>query len=316
MSASAKLKGYGQWQTRLSEDIGPLLQSMVRWRGGEGKEQGTGDTTLTAGHAWYFTCDLQSNRSGKVSICFLNWTSLFKWLIKKKSFITVCNPCNAFRILYRQSVYTYIASYIICYRAVSGVSLKIVSDEAFVFFVFSRNQENTEPLTWRSVSSDSLGGSTIAIISAHVPGPHMRASAVPGQSSPKQWKSDGRVKIDNSVSTKSPLTKYKKRNIIESSNIKARVSVHWRAQCHAKWPRGSREFQHHAEIEPKSPDSLQLTLTSKPGSSQSIETNGIWLVVFRNLQPIFCKQDCRSGWFKLKIKARHQIPEFLNANLW
>ena len=55
-------------------------------------------------------------------------------------------------------------------------------------------------------------------------------------SSPKQWKSDGSVKIYNSVSTelsvvmsaqRSPLTKPKDKNIIESAAIsKALVSVH------------------------------------------------------------------------------------------
>ena len=56
----------------------------------------------------------------------------------------------------------------------------------------------------------------------------MWASAGPGpsSSSPKQWKSDGRVKIYNSVSARSPLTKSKKKNYRERSNIKsARVSA-------------------------------------------------------------------------------------------
>ena len=35
------------------------------------------------------------------------------------------------------------------------------------------------------------------------------------------------------------------------------------AQCHAKWPRGSREFHHPAGIEPEQPYSLLLTLTTK-----------------------------------------------------
>ena len=43
----------------------------------------------------------------------------------------------------------------ICDRAVWGVSQR-VSEEAFVFSVFSRNQEKTKPLTWRSVSSKAL----------------------------------------------------------------------------------------------------------------------------------------------------------------
>ena len=37
-----------------------------------------------------------------------------------------------------------------------GMSLRKVSYEAFVFSVFSRNQEKTKPLTWRSVSSEAL----------------------------------------------------------------------------------------------------------------------------------------------------------------
>ena len=40
--------------------------------------------------------------------------------------------------------------------AALGMSLKKVSYEAFVFSVFSRNQEKTKPLTWRSVSSEAL----------------------------------------------------------------------------------------------------------------------------------------------------------------
>ena len=103
------------------------------------------------------------------------------------------------------------------------MSLRKVSYEAFVFSVFSRTQEKKKPL-----EDSQLRGSTIAIISAHVPGPHMWASAGPGpsSSSPKQWKSDGRVKIYNSVSTRSPLTKSKKKKYREHSNINsARVSA-------------------------------------------------------------------------------------------
>ena len=40
--------------------------------------------------------------------------------------------------------------------------------------------------------------------------------------------------------------------------------MHWRAQCHVKWPKGSRRFQNPAGIEPKSPHSLQLTSTTQP----------------------------------------------------
>ena len=66
-----------------------------------------------------------------------------------------------------------------------------------------------------------LRGSTIAIISTHLPGLQMWASAGPGPSasSPKQWKSDGCVKIYNSVRARSPQTKSKKEKIIESTAI-------------------------------------------------------------------------------------------------
>ena len=37
-------------------------------------------------------------------------------------------------------------------------------------------------------------------------------------------------------------TKFEREKHIERSNIKARVSVHWRFHCHAKLLRGSREF--------------------------------------------------------------------------
>ena len=41
----------------------------------------------------------------------------------------------------------------------------------------------------------------------------------PSSNSPKQWKSDGRVNIYNSVSARLTLTKSKKEKIIESAAI-------------------------------------------------------------------------------------------------
>ena len=64
----------------------------------------------------------------------------------------------------------------------------------------------------------------------------------PTPSAPKQWKSDGSVKIYKSVSARSPLTKSKKEKIIERAAIWKCVSVHWRAQCNAKWPRTAGSF--------------------------------------------------------------------------
>ena len=86
-----------------------------------------------------------------------------------------------------------------------------------MFSVFSRNQKENKAT---DLAVSQLRCSTIAIISAHVPGQHMWASAGqgPSSSSPKQWKLDGRVKIYNSVSARSPLTKSKEKKI-ESTAI-------------------------------------------------------------------------------------------------
>ena len=64
---------------------------------------------------------------------------------------------------------------------------------------------------------------------SRLPGKHMWAIAGqgPSSSSPKQWKSDGCVKIYNSASARLPLTKSKKTKSIESTAIlKALMSVH------------------------------------------------------------------------------------------
>ena len=109
-----------------------------------------------------------------------------------------------------------------------------------------------------------LRGSTIAIISAHVPGQHMWASAGPGpsSSSPKQWKSDGRVKIYNSVSARSPLTKraqqYKKRRRACQCTDGLSATQNGRGVAEG--------FSTHQDsnFKPMSPDSLQPVLTTKP----------------------------------------------------
>ena len=103
--------------------------------------------------------------------------------------------------------------------------------------------------------------------------------------------------------------------------------MHWRAQCHAKWPRGCKEFQHPARmevIEPKSPDTLETASITEPWvhinlpkktlndllyQRQCISQPGSWNLLFA----------CRIvvlRLLRLIIKARHDIPEFLYANLW
>ena len=57
----------------------------------------------------------------------------------------------------------------------------------------------------------------------------------------------------------------RRRKIIKSTAIwKAHVSVRWRAQCHSKWPLCGRRIQHHAGVEPMSPDYLRPALTTPP----------------------------------------------------
>ena len=101
---------------------------------------------------------------------------------------------------------------------------KSLTRPSFFPCIFEKSGKNKA----NDLAVGQLRGSTIAITSAHVPGPNMWASAGPGpsSSSPKQWKLDGRVKIYNSVSARSPLTKSKKKKYSERSNIKStRVSA-------------------------------------------------------------------------------------------
>ena len=113
----------------------------------------------------------------------------------------------------------------------------------------------------------------------------------------------------------------KKENSRECSNIKARVSVYWRTQWHAKWPRGGKEFQHAAVIEPMLPYSLRLTLTIKPW----LQTP--WVCIDLQKETVYDSSLVKTlNWFlaykivvlklfKLNIKARPNIPEFSTANL-
>ena len=92
-----------------------------------------------------------------------------------------------------------------------------------------------------------LCGYTVAIITAHAPGRTSGRVQAPGPtpSAPKQRKSDVHVKSQNPVSGSARDRHWRysrKHNHRECSNIKEHVWVHWQAHCHAKWPKGSREF--------------------------------------------------------------------------
>ena len=87
----------------------------------------------------------------------------------------------------------------------------------FFFCFFKKSGKNKAT----DLAVSQLQGSTIAIISAPVLGPQMWAGPGPSSSSesPKQWKSDGSVKIYNSVNARLLLMKSKKKQIIESAAI-------------------------------------------------------------------------------------------------
>ena len=97
--------------------------------------------------------------------------------------------------------------------------------------------------------------------------------------------------------------------------------MHWRPQCHAKWKMGSGEFQPLPGIEPISPDSLRLTLTTKP-----LVRVGWWIKrlhdssYFATSNRFFAYRTVvldYSSWIsRPESAARHEIPEFLYANLW
>ena len=197
------------------------------------------------------------------------------------------------------------------------MSLGKVSYQSLRFFcIFKKSGKNEAT----DLAFSQLQGSTIVIISAHVPGQHMWTRAGPGlsSSSPKQCKSDGLVKIYNSASARSQLTKSKKKKNIESAAIKkALVSVHRRAWCRAKWQRLDRVFQHSSEIKPMTPDCLLLTLTSKPSTAANACHWFVSIAVsqFATCNQFVCIQDCCAWIFQVEYQGQERIPEFLNANL-
>ena len=82
----------------------------------------------------------------------------------------------------------------------------------------------------------------------------------------QQCKSDGRVKIYNFVSARSPLTKSKKEKINrEHSNIKSAGVSALTGSVPLKMAKGrGKGIQHPAGIEPMSHETLQPVLTTKP----------------------------------------------------
>ena len=106
------------------------------------------------------------------------------------------------------------------------------------------------------------------------------------------------------------------KNHWERTNIPVRVSVHWLAQCHAKWPKGSRYFQHPAGFEPISPNSLWLALTIKPWVRINVQKQTVYdSSYFATLNQVFACRIFILGLLKLNTKIIQNIQELLTANL-
>ena len=127
----------------------------------------------------------------------------------------------------------------------------------------------------------------------------MWASVGPGpsSSSPKQCKLDGRVKIYNSVSARSPLTKSKKEKLYRAQQYKKRACQCTDGLSATQNGRGAgRRIQHCAGVEPVSPDYLRLALTTQPlvhnnCSKKTVYESSYYLNCFALL---FWVQNCRS----------------------
>ena len=93
-------------------------------------------------------------------------------------------------------------------------------------------------------------------------------------------------------------------------------TVHSQAQCQAKWQRRCRAFQHSCGIEPMSPNSLQLTSTTKPlvcTNFRVLEKQYMTRCISPPATNFFPYRIVVLGSFKLNIKAGHEVREFLNA---
>ena len=105
----------------------------------------------------------------------------------------------------------------------------------------------------------------------------------------------------------------RKKKYRERSSIKyARVSARAPSQCHAKWPRRCRAFQHYSGIEPMSPNSLQLTLTTKPlVLINCLKKTAYDSSYFATCNWFFCVQDCRTRTFQREYQGQTRNTRIL-----
>ena len=174
----------------------------------------------------------------------------------------------------------------------------------FCTFEKSGKNESTD------LAVSQLQNSTIAIISAHVPGPYMWASAGPdpSSSSPKQCKSDDRVEIYNSVSARSPLTKSKKEKI-RAQQYKKRA-----CQCSAmqNWLGAAERISTLQKIESMLPDTLQPVLTTKSLIRFNLQGKTAYdSSYFATCNWFFGIQDCRTQIFQLEYQGQTRNTRIL-----
>ena len=183
--------------------------------------------------------------------------------------------------------------------------------------IFDNSRKNTS--YWPGLSVTCAPRLCDSYNHAHAPCPHMWPSPRSGPDS-KCFKT---VAVGCSCQESIPCQSetatdeiQENKNNRECSNIKARVSVHWRAQYHAKMAEGRQRTPapcwQAAAIEPILSDSLLLALSY---DFISLCSNN-WYMTRCISQPWTNFFACRIiivGLLKLIIKARHDIPEFLTT---
>ena len=79
-----------------------------------------------------------------------------------------------------------------------------------------------------------------------------------------------------------------------------------------EWLRGSTEFQHRAKIEPESPDSLLLTLTTKLLVRVNLQKKTVYDSSYlAACNRFFCVQDCRSCISQVEYQGQARNTRFL-----
>ena len=94
------------------------------------------------------------------------------------------------------------------------------------------------------------------------------------------------------------------------------MSVHWRAQWHESVPRKMAEARQSVSAIIRNRTRVAKLTASHLNHwaidlYKMLEKNGIWLVVFRHLQPIFCVQDCCTWIFQVEYQGQTQNTRIL-----